>query len=54
MVLTAVPFPSVLHINGQAYDVDEDTIDLEFSNPGAYRLKLICWPYLDGEWVIHV
>jgi len=45
-----VPANSTITINDQDYDCEDGgTVDLEFNQPGTYRIRVTCWPYLDGE-----
>lgn len=54
LVLSGVPVPSTLSINGTPYAITEDTVNLTFPNIGTYKLLLVCWPYLDTSWEINV
>lgn len=54
MVLHNAPVPSVLEINGTAYDVTDNIVDLEFDHPGTYSLVLKCFPYKDGKFEVVV
>ena len=47
LTLTALPANATLHIDDQAYPLDDTTVDLDFPLPGTYRLRVECWPYLD-------
>jgi len=45
-----VPANSTIMINDQSYDCEQGgTVELEFDQPGTYAIRVICWPYLDGE-----
>lgn len=46
--LSGMPVPSTLFINDKPFAITEDSATLTFANPGVYRLRLVCWPYLDG------
>lgn len=52
--LKGLPLPAVLHVNGNTYEVTEDTVELAFSTPGQYSLRLVCWPYLDGNFTVRI
>lgn len=49
LTLQGVPAGSTLTINGESYENVEGDIELEFPLPGAYRLRVECWPYQDWE-----
>ena len=51
-VLTDLPVPSTIYVNGQPYDCLEPTVELEFDQPGTYRVRVECWPYLDKEFTV--
>lgn len=51
LTLLDVPVGSKLYINGVSYDA-EGTVELEFTLPGTYSLRVECFPYLD--WVDEV
>lgn len=48
MVLTDLPVPCVLDINGTKYDADEASVELDLG-VGQFTIKVIAWPYMDGE-----
>jgi hypothetical protein len=47
--LTGLPIPATLHIDGETYEVDDGTAELDFILPGTYRLRVVAWPYRDWE-----
>jgi hypothetical protein len=47
MVLTDLPVPCVLDINGTRYDADESEVELDLG-AGSFVIKVIAFPYLDG------
>ncbi len=47
--LTKLPSPCVIIVNDTIYTCDETEADLEFDQPGTYRVRVIAWPYLDAE-----
>ena len=49
LTLTSLPIPATLHINGETYEVDDGTAELDFMLPGPYRLRVEAWPYQDWE-----
>jgi hypothetical protein len=51
-VLSNVPIPSTLEINGTVFDVTESTVTLDFPNAGVYKLKLTCFPYFDATFEV--
>jgi hypothetical protein len=61
LTLQGVPAGSTLTIasaslstsNGERYDA-EGEIELEFSLPGSYSLRVECWPYKDWEVTVPV
>jgi len=50
--LTNVPVPATVIINGISYETNEAQVELGFTQPGTYTVKVIAWPYLDKEFVI--
>lgn len=51
-LLENVPVPSKLFINTAEYTTEESSIELEFDQPGFYKIKLVSWPYLPKEFLI--
>ena len=51
LTLLDVPAGSTLWINGASYPA-EGTVELEFTYPGTYSLRVECFPFLD--WVDEV
>ena len=49
LTLLDVPAGSTLWINGVSYPA-EGTVDLEFTYPGTYSLRVECFPFLN--WVM--
>ena len=52
LVLRDLPAPCEIGINGQPYKCNEDTAELEFDQPGTYRITVRAWPHLDKEFEI--
>lgn len=52
--LSEVPVPSTLIVNGQSFEVTEAAVELSFSKPGQYNLRIACWPYLDGNFSLRI
>jgi hypothetical protein len=50
--LSGLPVPCEIKVNGSAYACGESSATLEFNQPGTYAIKVIAWPYLDGEFSI--
>jgi len=48
--LYGVPEGTVIEIDDQQYTADGQAVELEFSLPGTYQVRLNKWPYL--EWGI--
>jgi len=49
-VLQNVPPASTLTINRKSYPCPDGVdVELEFDQPGKYRIRVTGWPYLDGE-----
>ena len=46
-VLTDLPVPCVIDINGTKYDCDEESADLDLG-AGSHTITVIAFPYLDG------
>jgi hypothetical protein len=44
-----IEVPSLIYINGDRYIVDEPVVELEFDQPGTYKIRIESWPYLDKE-----
>lgn len=52
-VLSNVPVPSTIKINDASYEADESTVELAFSQPGTYTVKVSSpWPILDKEFQV--
>jgi len=44
---------SQIHINSDVYECPEGgDVELEFNQPGVYRIKIVRWPYKDKEFEI--
>lgn len=54
LVLSGVVQPCTLFINDTPFEVTSDTVTLSFTNPGVYHLRLVKWPYLDGNFEVLV
>lgn len=54
MALHNMPAPCKIVINSTEYDVTDKTVELEFDYPGVYKIKILAFPYLDGEFEIEV
>lgn len=50
--LENVPVPATIIINGTSYDTNESRVELGFSQPGTYDVKVVAWPYLDKEFTV--
>jgi hypothetical protein len=50
--LDNVPTPATIIINGTSYDINESRVELGFSQPGTYDVKVVAWPYLDKEFSV--
>ena len=44
--LTGVPLGAVIIIEGQTYTATSATVELEFTLPGTYEVKIERWPYI--------
>lgn len=53
-VLTQVPLPATITINGSRYDVNDSTVDLDFTYPGTYTVTVAAFPYLDKTFTVTV
>ena len=51
LTLTDLPNPCTIFINGQSYECESDTAELEFDQPTAYTIRVEAWPYQDWETV---
>ena len=47
-VLTNLPEPCTIFINGTPYECVSDTAELEFDQPTIYTIRVEAWPY--QEW----
>ena len=47
--LSDVPPSSTLWIDGESYEAEGD-VELDFVMPGTYKLRVVCFPYLDWEY----
>jgi hypothetical protein len=47
--LAGVPAGAVITIDGVEYTADGSDIELDFSLPGKYRIRVSCWPYINAE-----
>jgi hypothetical protein len=47
--LSDVPSGSTLWIDGESYEAEGD-VELDFVMPGTYKLRVVCFPYLDWEY----
>lgn len=53
LFLRGVPAGSTIIIEGESYACDAGgDISLTFEYPGTYNVRVIRWPYLDGEYII--
>lgn len=51
-MLTNIPVPSSVVINGASYPCDDTTAELEFEYPGTYHIRVESWPHMDKEFVV--
>lgn len=54
LAFNGMPASSTLVVNGQSFEVTEATVELTFSKPGQYNLRIVCWPYLDGNFSVRI
>jgi len=47
LVLTDLPTPCVIDINGTKYDSDDATVELDLG-ASSHKITVIAFPYLDG------
>lgn len=47
LILSDLPVPCVLDINGTQYNVDQPEVELDLAT-GLFIIKVIAFPYLDG------
>lgn len=52
VTLSNVPTPSVITVNGVDYECEDDTVELEFDQPGTYAVIVHAFPYLEGEFEV--
>lgn len=48
MTLANVPAPCTVTVEGADHACDDTTVDLSFSHPGTYQVKVSAWPMLDA------
>lgn len=48
-VISGIPVPATLTINKETYSIDEPVVELEFDQPGTYKIRIESWPFLDKE-----
>lgn len=51
-MLMGLPVPSHIKINDQDYPCDTNEVELEFDQPGKYRIVVQAWPHLDKEFTL--
>ncbi len=52
LTLSRLPVPCVIRIGDVGYPTEEPVAELEFSQPGTYRVVIEAWPYLNKEFEI--
>lgn len=52
--LSGIVVPTAMKVNGNYYDVQEDTVTLDFPNPGVYKIELESWPYKNVSFEITI
>lgn len=52
MDLLNVPAGSTVTINGVGYPVTDSTVNLDFTYPGTYQIKVTGWPYQDATFKV--
>lgn len=50
--LENVPVPATVIVNGTSYETSESIVELGFSQPGTYAVKVVAWPHLDKEFSV--
>ncbi len=51
-VLSGLPVPCVVSVNRMEYPCNQSSIELEFDQPGRYRIVVRAWPQIDKEFEI--
>lgn len=51
-LLKNLPIPCEVFINNSTYHVDSSEVELDFDQPGMYKIKVSAWPFLDAEFEI--
>lgn len=46
-LISGLPIPTLVSVNGFDYQVDDGEVDLNFSLPGRYIVKLSSFPYVE-------
>ena len=52
LILSNLPVPCQIYINNTMYECDEATVELELTYSGKYKIRVVAFPYLDGEFEI--
>lgn len=47
-----LPAPCAIYVGDKKYECGESVADLQFDQPGTYRVRVECWPYLDKEFTV--
>jgi hypothetical protein len=50
--ITGIPPNGLVTVGEQTYTVLDGTAELQFDQPGTYKVLVSCWPYLDKEFTI--
>lgn len=52
LVLSNLPSPSIVVIEGKRYTIADNQVTLSFSYPGTYVVKVQSWPYKDRNFKV--
>jgi len=50
--VAGISIPSIMTIDGTAYEILDDKVDLEFDTPGTHRVIIHSFPFLDKELIL--
>lgn len=51
-ILTGLPVPCTIHIDGTAYPCDEPTAELSFPYAGKFVVRVEAWPHKDATFSV--
>jgi len=52
LTLSHVPVPAVVQINSSFYATNDATVEIDITNPGAYLVSVVAFPYVDAAFEV--